>query len=258
MKHIEKRAQEPERLRSYRKQFPNGTWEKFRHSRANYQEVKQALLADQHGLCAYCEIEIKEALHPGQVDDFRVEHFYPKSASVRGGHNYHLDWRNLLGVCHGGSQPNVGESEWRFAARHNDRSCDVLKGSKDISGRILNPLLLPAQARVFRFDLDDGRMRVDKKTCPPELRRLAENTIRELNLNAPRLMRMRLEVIRALFDTEVRYVSDGMEPEEVYELLAEQWLTPDEEGNCLPFFSVMRYYLGDAAEAVLQRHEYKI
>lgn len=258
MKHIEKRTQEPERLRSYREHFPDGTWEKFRHSRANYQEIKRALLADQHGLCAYCEIEIKEALHPEQVDDFRVEHFYPKSASVRGGHNYHLDWQNMLGVCHGGSQPKVEEADWRYSPSHNERSCDVLKGSKEIAGRILNPLLLPARARVFRYNMEDGYMSVDKKTCPAELRRKAENTIRELNLNAARLKRMRLEVIRTLFDAEVRYVSEGMQPEEACELLAEQWLTPDEEGNCLPFFSVMRYYLGESAEAVLARHDYRI
>ncbi len=258
MKHIDKRAEEPERLRSYRLRYPDANWEAFRHSRANYQAVKRAILEDQHGLCAYCEIAIQEALRPGQVDDFRVEHFYPKSASRPGGHNFHLDWQNMLGVCHGGSQPKVEDALWRFSPEQRDRSCDVLKGNKEVAGRILNPLLLPAQARIFSYNLYDGAMAVDRKTCPPELERLAENTIKELNLNSPRLMRMRLEVIRTLFDAEVRYVDQGLEPEEVYRLLAEEWLQPDEEGNILPFFSVMRFYLGEAAEEVLASRAYKL
>ncbi len=258
MKHVEKRAEEPERLKTYRQRFPDGTWEAFRHSRANYQAVKRAILEDQHGLCAYCEIAIQEALRPGQVDDFRVEHFYPKSASKPGAHNFHLDWRNMLGVCHGGSQPNVGDADWRFSPEQRDRSCDVLKGNKEIEGRILNPLLLPARARIFRYNFYDGAMAVDEKTCPPELIRPAQNTIAELNLNCSRLKRMRLEVIRTLFDDEVHYIDQGMDPEEVHRLLAEEWLQPDEEGNCLPFFSVMRFYLGAAAEEVLARRDYKL
>ena len=59
-----------------------------------------------------------------------MEHFYPKSETDFAVHNYHLDWQNLLGVCHGGSQPNVEDAEERFSKRKIDRSCDVPKGGK--------------------------------------------------------------------------------------------------------------------------------
>ncbi|MBQ2975400.1 MAG: TIGR02646 family protein, partial [Phascolarctobacterium sp.] len=104
MKRVYKREQEPELLKSYRTRYPDAKWDKFRRRfTRGYRQVKQAIIEDQRGLCAYCEISIKMKEDYTEVDDFRVEHFYPKGATQDGGHNYHLDWRNLLGVCHGGS-----------------------------------------------------------------------------------------------------------------------------------------------------------
>ena len=124
----------------------------------------------------------------GEVDDFRVEHFYPKNATQEHGHNYHLDWRNLLGVCHGGSQPYVPDPEWRYSSQKRDRSCDVPKGGREITNYILNPLKIPGKIRLFRYAEHSGRMYVDEDTCPKDLQGKARSTIRELNLNAPRLM----------------------------------------------------------------------
>ena len=57
MKRVYKSPATPERLCSYVKAFPDETWEHFRRrNRRGYREVKQQLLQDQHGLCAYCEI----------------------------------------------------------------------------------------------------------------------------------------------------------------------------------------------------------
>ena len=108
MKRIFKSPQAPEGLRKFAEENPYETWERFRRAnRRGYREVKKQLLKDQHGLCAYCEINITFADEEGEVDDFRVEHFYPKSETDFAVHNYHLDWQNLLGVCQGGTQPNV-------------------------------------------------------------------------------------------------------------------------------------------------------
>ena len=105
MKRVYKSKEEPEMLRQYRLRNPEETWEHFRRRcRKGYKQVREAILRDQHGLCAYCEVGIKLAEEEGEVDDFRVEHFYPKNATQEHGHNYHLDWRNLLGVCHGGTR----------------------------------------------------------------------------------------------------------------------------------------------------------
>ena len=170
MKRVYKSPATPERLRSYVKAFPDETWEHFRRrNRRGYREVKQQLLQDQHGLCAYCEISIKLAEFEDNVDDFRVEHFFPKVATQLEKHNYHLDWHNLLGVCHGGSQPYVSDPEWRYSSRKNDRSCDVPKGGKPISERILNPLKIPASVRLFRYQEHTGKMIVERSSCPKKL-----------------------------------------------------------------------------------------
>lgn len=259
MKRVYKTPETPEGLKRYSLRFPHETWERFRRfTRRGYREVKQQLLQDQHGLCAYCEISIMLADDEESVDDFRVEHFYPKGETNFKQHNYHLDWQNLLGVCHGGSQPNVEDPEWRFSSRRIDRSCDVLKGGKLISGRILNPLQIPAEVRLFRYNEHDGRMIVDEATCPKELRKRAKNTIRELNLNAPRLMRMRLEVIRFLQDEVEAGLSCGEPFENILPLLAEHLLQPNEQGNYAPFFTLLRWYLGSEAETFLAKNHYNI
>lgn len=254
MKRVYKSKTEPEGLRRYRLRFPEETWEHFRRrSRRGYQEVKQQILRDQHCLCAYCEIGIKLAEEEDEVDDFRVEHFYPKNATLEHGHNYHLDWRNLLGVCHGGSQPHVPEAELRYSTLKRDRSCDVPKGGKEISELILNPLKIPGKVRLFRYAEHNGKMFVDEKSCPEHLREKAKSTIRELNLNAPRLMRMRLAVIQKLEDEISLALAQGEELENILSVLAANWLVPDYEGVSLPFFSVIRWYLGEAAEQVIRK-----
>lgn len=259
MKRIYKRPAEPELLLQYRRQNPDEIWEHFRRRcRKGYRQVKQAILEDQHGLCAYCEISIKLAEHDDEVDDFRVEHFYPKAGTNEEPHNYHLDWRNLLGVCHGGSQPGVPDADWRFSSSKRDRSCDVPKGSKEITQRILNPLKIPASVRIFRYAPHNGKMFVDEESCPQDLQRKARSTIRELNLNAPRLMRMRRAVIERIEDEVAAAMEYGGSLDELLPLLAESFLLPDAEGKCLPFFSVFRWYLGDAAERVLAEHSYRV
>ena len=89
MKRIFKNPEAPEALREFAEQYPDETWEHFRRAnRRGYREVKKQLLEDQHGLCAYCEINIKFADEEGEVDDFRVEHFYPKSETDFAGRTF--------------------------------------------------------------------------------------------------------------------------------------------------------------------------
>lgn len=252
MKRVYKSKKEPESLRKYRLSHPEETWEHFRRRiRMGYKDVKKQILQDQHGLCAYCEISIKLAEDDDEVDDFRVEHFYPKSCTLEHGDNYHLDWRNLLGVCHGGSQPYVPDAEWRYSTQKRDRSCDVPKGNKEISSQILNPLRIPGKVRLFRYAEHSGKIFVDESTCPRYLQQKAKRTIRELNLNAPRLMRMRRMVIQKLEDDIAMELEQGAQLEDVLTMLAETCLVPNYEGISLPFFSVIRWYLGEAAEKVI-------
>lgn len=112
--------------------------------------------------------------------------------------------------------------------------------------------------RIYRYAAHTGRMIVDEDTCPPELVRKARNTIRELNLNAPRLMRMRREVITVLQDEIENALAAGVEMEDFLTILAENFLLPDDNGNCQAFFSLIRWFLGPAAENVLSEHGYAI
>ena len=251
MKRVRKTQKEPEGLKAFREQYPHQTWTYFhKHRRNAYREIKETIIRDQHGLCAYCETAIVLAKHPDEVDDFRVEHFYPKAGTETGKHNYHLDWWNMLGVCHGGSQPGVPEAEQRFSTRQIDRSCDVLKGNKKISGDILNPLKMPLN-RIWCFSEYDGTIYVDYRSCPPKLTEKAERTIEELNLNAPRLCRMRKTVIERIAEQLTDMVAQGTKIEEALETLAVSLLMPDYDGMCLPYFSTTRWYLADGAEKVL-------
>ena len=105
MKKVNK-GPEPLELQEYRTNHPNHTWTQYRKSRIRRNAVRNQLISDQAGLYAYCEIDLKEAATPSEEDDCRVEHFYPKSLSTVL-NNRHLEWDNLLAVCHGGSQRNV-------------------------------------------------------------------------------------------------------------------------------------------------------
>ncbi|MEG0798533.1 MAG: retron system putative HNH endonuclease [Acidaminococcaceae bacterium] len=259
MKRVDKSPVVPARLHQFALAFPLEKWERFRrHSRRGYREVKKQILLDQRGLCAYCEIPIKLTDNDYDIDDFRVEHFYPKSATSEEGANWHLDWFNMLGVCHGGSQKEVVDASWRYSARHIDRSCDVPKGGKDLSEIILNPLQIPAEVRLFRYDPYNGRILVDPLTCPEALQVKAEQTIKELNLNAPRLSRMRLTVLQALQDKIALDLEQGLELEASLTALAQMLLVPDHNGFYQAFFTVVRWYLGEVAEKFLAQKDYKI
>ena len=77
-----------------------------------------------------------------------VEHFYPKSCTLEHGHNYHLDWRNLLefamvAVSHMYLMLNG------VIRRRSDRSCDVPKGTKKFLLQILNPLRIPRKKYAY-------------------------------------------------------------------------------------------------------------
>ena len=112
--------------------------------------------------------------------------------------------------------------------------------------------------RIYRYAAHTGRMIVDEDTCPPELVRKARNTIRELNLNAPRLMRMRREAVMMLEDEIENALAAGEDMEEFLNVLAESFLLPDDSGNCQAFFSLIRWFLGPAAENVLSKYGYAI
>src|SRR5690606_40853945 len=99
-----KKSPPPKELIDYITDNPNATWNNFRdNARDALVIVKNLIQSDQKGICCYCEINFKDPSFSEHLEDFCVEHFYPKSKNkMENGENAHLSWTNLLGSCHGG------------------------------------------------------------------------------------------------------------------------------------------------------------
>lgn len=83
-------------------------------------EVKETLIHEQHGLCAYCMKRIRMDSHS------RVEHFVPLSIEK----DKALDYNNMLGVCDGGE---------KFEGKQGHiLCCDAHKGETRINTSPLN------------------------------------------------------------------------------------------------------------------------
>ncbi|UMR31058.1 TIGR02646 family protein [Massilia sp. MB5] len=239
----------PESLSAYLRDNPNDTWDQLRNNgREVYDDVKKQLRVDQHGLCAYCEIDLVEGNGVG-LDDFRVEHFYPKSPH-NPPPNRNLEWNNLLGVCTGGNSKGICVSE-RFSSP--DHSCDVPKGNHDWTNLILNPLVdIPTFPRLFQFDDSTGEMQVDMASCPPGLISKASESISRLRLNScARLLRDRKAVIDGLRAQVQDSLSAGEEMDALMTDLAKAHLPNLDNQSWPAFFTCIRWFFGPAAEQLL-------
>lgn len=78
--------------------------------------IRDALLKEQHGLCAYCMLPIEN-----DGDKMTIEHFSPLSRDKEKA----IDYYNFLGTCKGGSDVALGEGEERVIC------CDAKKGDND-------------------------------------------------------------------------------------------------------------------------------
>ena len=84
-------------------------------------EIRDALLTEQHYLCAYCMKRIRnEELH------MSIEHWFPLSQDKE----LALDYKNFLGVCKGGTDVE--------GPRNRVLCCDASKG--DTTNLTVNPL----------------------------------------------------------------------------------------------------------------------
>ena len=62
-------------------------------------EIRDALLAEQHYLCAYCMKRIRNNVEGTEVVHMTIEHWFPLSQDKERA----LDYKNFLGVCKGGA-----------------------------------------------------------------------------------------------------------------------------------------------------------
>ena len=189
MKNVLK-SPEPDELKKYKNNhdYQSKKWKSFKRNSA-YNSVRETLVIDQKGLCAYCEID----LHP---NDRCVEHFIPRNQSTPE-NNYDLEWQNMLANCRGGME-NIDiseeENERRISQPPNRVACcSAAKADLIPDGKLLNPLELPT-LRLFRFSSLDGEIRPDENVCqkvgiPIEY---VQFTIQKLGLNVLRLKNERV------------------------------------------------------------------
>lgn len=89
-------------------------------------EIRNALLAEQHYLCAYCMKPIRNNDDGSKVVHMSIEHRIPLSKSKE----HALDYKNFLGVCKGGADVD--------GPRNQVLCCDASKG--DETSLTVNPL----------------------------------------------------------------------------------------------------------------------
>ena len=156
--------------------------------REAYAAAKEALSKEQRHTCAYCEISTIK-------NNYQIEHYIPKS-TISADTDYTFLFSNFLLCCRGGANEHCkerGSYDENPNAKAN-HSCGDHKGATDPNNCCLNPYDLPSFS-IFKaaLTLDGIALAPDKSACkragiPTQL---VESTCKLLNLNCPRLCRIR-------------------------------------------------------------------
>ncbi len=277
---------EPPTFEAYRQAQPQGSWDQMRNDpfhggQQAYTDVKRTLVRGQRCLCAYCEIEIAGGTDDADIDakkhEQRVEHFHPKE-DRSGTLNWSLHWPNLWAVCLGGSQrpPDgvlVNSSQYLWPLPDN-LSCDAHKDfqiragklSANPEGWIIAPDEVPAFPLLFQY-APDGSPEPDLPHCTsvtlpnnnyPDTTTLVSKTIEHFNLGCPRLNRNRC-IAKAQLEKQIQKAQQsapGVPPQRVMLDLARRLLAQDADTPWPQYFSLIRWRLGDPAEAHLRSINY--
>ena len=265
------KSPEPLALTNYRDAVPNGTWDDMRNDtqwggQHSYQVARAQAINDQGGLCAFCEIDIRD----NDPLKCRVEHFHPKSDLNRPP-NWALEWRNMLGVCNGGSHRYVTAPGFLLEPMAKNLSCDAHKDQQIQSGAlsnacegwILNPLEIHAFQCLFKVKKSDGSLAPDPAACLaaepwPNNRHataadLVQHTIDMLNLNCDRLKKSRLVLVWDIEKNKKRQQAQGFEAPQGMVNLVNRYFSRTWPG----FFTVIRICLGQPAETHLRATNYQ-
>lgn len=255
MKRILK-GNEPATLVRFREACPSATWEEMRndalHDGQNaYKDCRDQTIKDQWRLCAYCECKLNLDKHGA----CRVEHVIPKSMTTPA-HNLHLDWRNIVATCDGGSKitPCDGEEPQgpQTIPLPENLSCDVSKKAHTIQ---IDPLSLPIFPNIFAFDKGTGYLAPDPALCvaaavnPDNLKQ----TIEILNLNCERLARHRRKIVVDIDRRKKVLRQKNYTPQASELLLAKRYFNT----KWPEFFTTIRCCLGKIAEDYLSSIGYE-
>ena len=269
MKRILK-GDEPGSLQAFRAAQPQATWEELRDDALHcgkqaYADIRTQTHQDQNGLCAYCEIDIRD----NNPLKSRIEHFHPNS-DTGSATNWALDWPNMMAVCAGGSFRH-GEAPHTLEPLDQNLSCDAHKDRmiqqgqlpESCEGWVLNPLGLPARPSLFTLNKFDGSLSPDATACAtaaplPDNRHisvaeLVQHTIDMLNLNCERLRQARLQVIWDIERNKKRQRDANIPASQALPRLAQRYFRT----RWPQFFTTISLCLGTAAEAHLQAVHYQ-
>lgn len=200
----------PQGLLDYLERFgTEANWQDFRDFRRGeaYLELVERLTNLQHGLCGYCEIDLR-------TNDRQVEHVVPQSDPVRG-RTCALDVANLVACCSGGTLwyrfgPEGLDDRERFASPTRlNLSCGQAKG-RWTDPMFVDPRTLPVLPLVMRVRFD-GRIDADENGCA--ISRIpvdsVNRTIEVLGLNVSRLRRARERLWQAFNDNWNDHLGDS-------------------------------------------------
>lgn len=264
MKRVYK-GNEPVALTLYRAASPGSQWEEMKSNphhggQQSYQDCRSTLVNQQGGICAYCEIDIRDN-DPLQC---RVEHFHPKS-EVSHQHNLALDWQNMFAVCNGGSYMHIVSAGFYLNPMEQNLSCDAYKDkmiqtrklAETCEGLILNPLQLTAFPVLFRLEKSTGRLLPDPDACAiypvvpnnqhSTVYDLVQHTINMLNLNCERLIQARLRVIWDIERNKKKQREAGIDAQQGFLNLTQRYF----HIQWREFFTTIRLCLGQSAEFYL-------
>ena len=232
---------EPDTLTRFRTASPDATWEEMRNDALHggqeaLKDCRDRTLADQRGLCAYCECRLETGA--GQVV---VEHIHPKSDASTS-HNWHLDWRNMVANCRGGE--NEGSQETPLP---DNLSCTASKKDAPLA---LNPLELPAFPNLFDFDKGKCHLLPDRAACAEAGMDAdaLDAALETLNLNCSRLARKRHKVLIDIEQRKKLLAQRHVNPKQGMAELAHSYF----QNKWPEFFTTIRCCLGQAAEDFLR------
>lgn len=264
------KGEEPGSLQIFRAAQPKATWDELRNDAQDggkqaYADIRTQTHQDQYGLCAYCEIDIRD----NESLKSRIEHFHPKS-DAGSATNWALDWPNMMAVCAGGSFRH-GEAPHTLEPLDQNLSCDAHKDRLIQQGRlpqccegwILNPLELQAWPSLFSLNKFDGRLSPEPTACAAaapwpgnhhaDVPALVQHTIDMLNLNCERLRQARLQVIWAIERNKKLQRDKNIPPAQALPQLAQRYFRI----RWPQFFTTICLCLGTAADAHLQTAQYQ-
>jgi uncharacterized protein (TIGR02646 family) len=140
-------------------------------------ELHISLMREQGYICCYCEKGINSVTSD-------VEHLKPRGRFPE----LELEYRNLLASCLG------GRDEERDEAPREHQHCNPAKGDWFSESRMVSPLRLDCE-EYFDF-ARDGQILPSQD---PSKEVAAAETIKRLNLNSERLVRLRSNVLDGVF-----------------------------------------------------------